>query len=55
MARLLQGSALSPVLYDIYTSDTPRGLTHTKIYIYPYDTTKGATSRKVDQATKYQQ
>lgn len=38
-----QGSALSPMLYNLYTSDIPKGPRHTKTYIYADDIAKAAT------------
>lgn len=42
-------------LYNIYTSNVPKGSRHNKIYIYADDTVKPATLKNTDQVTKYLQ
>lgn len=50
-----QGSALSPILYSIYTSDIPKGSRYTNTYIYTDDTAKVAISKEANKATEYLQ
>lgn len=49
------GAPQESILYDIYTSDVPKGLRHINTYRYADDTANTTTSMNVDQSTKYLQ